>query len=181
MPDPNQTRQSERQAQAALNAYVQSEAWNDVEGAERESSIGFVKLFLDISYKELGVAPHELDSTQLRELLLARFARRIAAKRRGAEHAVAVLHTYYESSLESKMSPACKKVFNRLHNAPREEGICDACGAALITRPDDRPEAVAERLKVYAEMTAPLIGYYEQSGKLIRVNADRYPCFFLAE
>lgn len=76
--------------------------------------------------------------------------------------------------LSARLScPACQKVFNKIHNAPREEGICDSCGAALITRRDDRLEAVTERLKVYSDLTAPLIGYYEKSGILIRLDADR--------
>ena len=76
--------------------------------------------------------------------------------------------------LSSRLTcPACARVFNSIHKPPLEEGICDGCGAGLITRPDDQAEAVAERLKVYAESTAPLIGYYERSGKLIRINANR--------
>jgi len=37
-------------------------------------------------------------------------------------------------------------------------------------RPDDDPETVQHRLKVYEEQTAPLIGYYEERGLLRRVD-----------
>jgi adenylate kinase len=39
-------------------------------------------------------------------------------------------------------------------------------------RTDDRPETVAERLKVYVEKTAPLIGYYRSRGILSDVDGS---------
>lgn len=39
-------------------------------------------------------------------------------------------------------------------------------------RTDDRPETVAERLKVYGEKTAPLIGYYRSRGILSDVDGS---------
>ncbi|MCQ4167435.1 adenylate kinase [Tahibacter harae] len=38
--------------------------------------------------------------------------------------------------------------------------------AAEQGRKDDTPETVRERLRVYAEQTAPVAGYYEQQGRL---------------
>lgn len=37
-------------------------------------------------------------------------------------------------------------------------------------RADDRPEAIAERLRVYHDRTEPLIGYYRDRGLLAEVN-----------
>ena len=42
--------------------------------------------------------------------------------------------------------------------------------AATEGRSDDTPEVIQARLKVYAEQTAPLISYYDQQGKLKRVD-----------
>ena len=53
---------------------------------------------------------------------------------------------------------------------PKVDGVCDNCGAALVQRPDDAPENVANRLKVYAEKTASLLEWYERKGVLARVN-----------
>ena len=36
------------------------------------------------------------------------------------------------------------------------EGVCDACGAPVTQRADDKPETVRERLRVYHEQTEPL-------------------------
>ena len=48
---------------------------------------------------------------------------------------------------------------------------CEACGGALIVRPDDQPEAIRRRLQVYREQTEPLIDYYFASGMLHQVPA----------
>ena len=50
-------------------------------------------------------------------------------------------------------------------------GKCDKCGADLVHRADDQPEAIRNRLKVYSEQTAPLIDYYEQKGILRNIQA----------
>jgi len=55
---------------------------------------------------------------------------------------------------------------------PKTEGVCDACGGELDQRPDDTEGVVAERLAVYHEQTAPLMSYYEASGRLVSVDAD---------
>lgn len=76
--------------------------------------------------------------------------------------------------ISSRLScPSCGAVYNRLTQPPEKEGICDRCGAQLVTRKDDAPEAVSHRLEVYQEQTAPLIAWYADQGKLIRVDANR--------
>jgi len=50
---------------------------------------------------------------------------------------------------------------------------CDKCGEELIQRDDDKAETVLNRLQVYHEQTAPLIGYYEQKGLLHKVDGDQ--------
>ena len=47
---------------------------------------------------------------------------------------------------------------------------CDKCGEELIQRHDDKAETVLNRLKVYHDQTAPLIGYYEQKGLLKKID-----------
>jgi adenylate kinase len=39
-------------------------------------------------------------------------------------------------------------------------------------RQDDREEVLRERLRLYREKTAPLVGYYEERGVLARVDGD---------
>ena len=56
---------------------------------------------------------------------------------------------------------------------PKEQGKCDKCGGELYQREDQKEEVVIERLKVYHEQTAPLIGFYEEKGLLVNVDASR--------
>ena len=58
------------------------------------------------------------------------------------------------------------------YKKPAKEGVCNACGGALICRKDDAPETVLDRLKVYHEQTEPLKDYYQKSGKLKTVEGQ---------
>ena len=49
---------------------------------------------------------------------------------------------------------------------PKVEGVCDACGSALVQRADDAPKTVASRLEVYHRETEPLKEYYAKKGNL---------------
>lgn len=71
-----------------------------------------------------------------------------------------------------RICPSCGAVFNILTMKPRREGVCDVCGTALITRDDDRPEVIVERLKTYHMKTEPLIAYYEAKGVLHKVDGN---------
>jgi adenylate kinase len=60
----------------------------------------------------------------------------------------------------------CGATYHMEYKPPKVEGKCDKCGADLVTRDDDKPETVRDRLKTYHEKTAPLIEYYKGKGKL---------------
>lgn len=66
---------------------------------------------------------------------------------------------------------ACGMPYHVETKRPQVEGQCDQCGGELYHRDDDKPETVAERLRVYTEQTAPLIEFYECRGLLRRVEA----------
>lgn len=48
--------------------------------------------------------------------------------------------------------------------------VCERCGGELYQREDDKPETVKNRLDVYFKKTAPLVDYYNKSGKLIEID-----------
>jgi adenylate kinase len=61
----------------------------------------------------------------------------------------------------------CGAIYNIYFSPPKQAGICDKCGAKdLQQRVDDTEETVRNRLKVYAEQTAPLIEFYTKQGLL---------------
>ncbi|MDR2072831.1 MAG: adenylate kinase [Spirochaetaceae bacterium] len=66
----------------------------------------------------------------------------------------------------------CGTNFHILFDKPKREGLCDSCGGELYIRDDDKEEAVAKRLEVYREQTAPLTGYYRKKGLLVDVDAS---------
>lgn len=45
-----------------------------------------------------------------------------------------------------------------------EADRCDRCSAELMVRPDDRPDVVRERLRVYRHQTASVVAHYELEG-----------------
>ncbi len=53
---------------------------------------------------------------------------------------------------------------------PRTEGVCDVCGGKLVTRKDDAPETVKNRLAVYHRETEPLKDFYRERGVLYPVE-----------
>ncbi len=64
------------------------------------------------------------------------------------------------------------RVYHILYNPPKVEGKCDESGETLIQRPDDKPEAIENRLSVYERQTAPLINFYQKKSLLIAINAE---------
>jgi len=71
-----------------------------------------------------------------------------------------------------RVCPACAAGYHVVALPPKRNGVCDACGTALETRTDDRPETIAHRLQVYTAQTAPLIDWYAARGLLARVPAS---------
>lgn len=67
----------------------------------------------------------------------------------------------------------CGKNFNIYTMKPQKEGVCDACSGELYQRDDDGEETVRNRLKVYADSTAPLVEYYKKKGLVRTFNGDQ--------
>jgi len=69
----------------------------------------------------------------------------------------------------------CRAVYHVTSQPPSHPDRCDHCGAALVQRDDDRPEAIRVRMQTYESETQPLTDYYSRSGKLLRVPAHGAP------
>lgn len=65
----------------------------------------------------------------------------------------------------------CGKIWHVEFEPTTKPGVCDRCGAELFQRDDDKAETIAERLKVYARDTAPLVDYYAAQSKLVGIDA----------
>jgi adenylate kinase len=66
----------------------------------------------------------------------------------------------------------CGAIYNVKSKPPKVEGICDVCGGDIVQRDDETEEAVLNRLQVYAEQTAPLVGFYRDEGLLLTVQGS---------
>ncbi len=70
-----------------------------------------------------------------------------------------------------RVCPSCGEPYHTDSKRPRVEGKCDKCGADLVHRADDQPDAIRNRLKVYNTQTSPVLGHYEQRGVLRNIPA----------
>ena len=59
------------------------------------------------------------------------------------------------------------RTYHLIYNPPKVADKDDETGEDLIQRPDDQPEVVLDRLKIYHNQTAPLVHYYQDAAKVI--------------
>ena len=73
-----------------------------------------------------------------------------------------------------RQCPQCKKIYNLLSAPPRLVGICDADGAPLSTRDDDKEDVIRDRIRAYHQQTGPVLRFYE-GGNVHRVDGAMSP------
>lgn len=67
--------------------------------------------------------------------------------------------------------PVCGEIYNIYSKPPKVDGRCDLHpDAELVHRADDNEESVKTRLDTYEVNTRPLLDYYENSGRLKKVD-----------
>jgi len=62
---------------------------------------------------------------------------------------------------------ASGRTYHLTFNPPNVEGKDDLTGEDLVQRDDDKESVVLDRLKVYHELTQPLVGYYKKQAKTV--------------
>jgi len=62
---------------------------------------------------------------------------------------------------------ASGRTYHLEYNPPKVAGKDDETGEDLVQRDDDKEDVVLDRLKVYHELTQPLIGYYKAKAKKV--------------
>ncbi|GAX10795.1 nucleoside-triphosphate--adenylate kinase [Fistulifera solaris] len=72
--------------------------------------------------------------------------------------------TIVERLADRWIHPASGRVYSYSYNPPKVAGKDDITGEDLVQRDDDKPEAIRKRLESYANITAPLVKYYEDKG-----------------
>lgn len=66
--------------------------------------------------------------------------------------------------------PQCRAIYNLRFNPPRQTGVCDHDGAALTQHAQDQDFT---RLYTWQQFIRPLEEYYQNSGRLLPINAAR--------
>ena len=73
-----------------------------------------------------------------------------------------------------RVHPGSGRVYHIVYNPPKNEGVDDETGEALVQRPDDTKETVQKRLNIYHEQTSPLIEYYSTWANTNEEKAPNY-------
>jgi len=66
----------------------------------------------------------------------------------------------------------CSQGYHLEFAPSQKQGICDRCGGKLFQRNDDKEDTIRARLKVYQEMTAPLIEFYKKENVLKTISGS---------
>jgi adenylate kinase len=67
----------------------------------------------------------------------------------------------------------CGAIYNLISKTPKVTGVCDQCGGTdLVHRADDKEEVITNRLKVFQDTVNPVIKYYQDLGRLMKVDAE---------
>ena len=72
-----------------------------------------------------------------------------------------------------RVCKSCGASFHVVNIPPKQEGICDNCGAELVQRADDNEETASNRIEVYNRETKPLIDYYEKAGNIVNIDGGK--------
>jgi adenylate kinase len=69
--------------------------------------------------------------------------------------------------------PVCQEIYNIYTKPPKNDNVCDFHpDTQLNHRADDYEETVKTRLATYDELTKPLLDYYENTGRLQKINGE---------
>ena len=66
----------------------------------------------------------------------------------------------------------CQTPYHVDAKPPARAGACDVCGGPLYQRPDDTPELVRARLRVFHRHAGPVLGRYAAAGQLLILPAE---------
>jgi len=70
----------------------------------------------------------------------------------------------------------CGAIYNLISKKPKIMGTCEKCGSTSLTqRADDKEDVIKNRLKVFQDTVSPVLKYYEDLGRLMKVDAEQSP------
>lgn len=72
-----------------------------------------------------------------------------------------------------RTGPVSKRIYNIYTNPPVIDGLDDVDGQPLVQRPDDTGDVFAERMRQFADLTAPVIEHYRTQGRFAVVDGEQ--------
>ncbi len=83
--------------------------------------------------------------------------------------------TVIDRNTHRRSCPKCGSTYHLVNAPPKQAGVCDKDGTALVQRPDDQPEQIKKRMAEYREKTEPLKAFYRAKGILKDLDGGRPP------
>ena len=80
-----------------------------------------------------------------------------------------------ERVLSRRLCSDCGLDYNLISHRPAVEDVCDVCSGALITRPDDHPDALAGRLNDYHTKTKPVLSLFQRKELVLDIDGTLAP------
>lgn len=80
-----------------------------------------------------------------------------------------------ERVLSRRLCGGCGLDYNLISHRPEVENVCDVCGDQLVSRPDDTPEALADRLKDYHTKTKPILDHFRRKELVLTIDGTPPP------
>ncbi len=68
--------------------------------------------------------------------------------------------------------PNCNRLYNMVSDPPSDGINCDECSSELIIRRDDKEEVILNRLEIYNNETLPILKWYDQKSKVVKINGE---------
>lgn len=83
--------------------------------------------------------------------------------------------------LSRRLCGKCGLDYNLISHRPAVEDVCDVCGGPLVTRSDDTPEALADRLADYHSKTEPVLELFRRKELVLDIDGTAAPEAIQAE
>jgi len=83
--------------------------------------------------------------------------------------------------LSRRLCGKCGLDYNLISHRPAVEDVCDVCGGPLVTRADDTPEALADRLADYHSKTEPVLELFRRKELVLDIDGTAAPEAIQAE
>ena len=136
-------------------------------------TIDVLRSYLEKIPVEQGVildsAPRTQGQIELVEKLMQELGRKI-------DKAIYITLPYEVSVTRITKRYACTVCYRHFvlgRDISNTEDPCLTCNGPIMQRPDDTPDGIAKRLKVFYDVTIPVVEHYRTKGVLIEVDGNR--------